>query len=214
VALVDQGSAEASGASDAIPQTASVSMPPRRAFQKGTQSFSWDAEDDNGDGLIYSIYFRGEKESDWRLLKKEIEEKFFTLEADSLPDGKYFVKVVASDSPSNPKPVALSAELLSSQFHVDNTPPQIQVANQTMQGRAAVVKFRAIDLVSALRKAEVSLDGKEWEMVFAVDGIVDSRTEEFEIKTGTLEAGEHTVALRVYDSAGNVAIGKAAVLVK
>ena len=214
VALVDQGSAEASGASDAIPQTASVSMPPRRGFQKGTQSFSWDAEDDNGDDLVYSIYFRGEKESDWRLLKKEIEEKFFTLEADSLPDGKYFVKVVASDSPSNPKPVALSAELLSNQFHVDNTPPQIQVANQTTQGRTAMVRFRTTDLVSALRKAEVSTDGKEWEMVFSVDGIVDSRTEEFEIKTGTLETGEHTVALRVYDSAGNVAIGKAAVLIK
>jgi hypothetical protein len=214
VALVDQGSAEASGASDAIPQTASVSMPPRRAFQKGTQSFSWEAADDNGDDLIYSIYFKGEKESDWRLLKKEIEERFFTLEADSLPDGKYFVKVVASDSPSNPKLAALSAELLSSQFHVDNTPPQIQVANQTMQGRTAMVRFRTTDLVSALRKAEVSLDGKEWEMVFSVDGIVDSRTEEFEIKTGTLETGEHTVALRVYDSAGNVAIGKAAVLIK
>ena len=105
VALVDQGSAEASGASDAIPQTASVSIPPRRAFQKGTQSFSWEAEDDNGDDLVYSIYFRGEKESEWRLLKKDDGGKILIrLEADSLPDGKYFVKVVASDSPSNPKP--------------------------------------------------------------------------------------------------------------
>ena len=214
VTLVDQGSAEASGASDAIPQTASVSIPPRRTFQKGTQSFSWEAEDDNGDDLVYSIYFRGEKESEWRPLKKDVEEKFYTLEADSLPDGRYVVKVVASDSPSNPKPVALSAELLSTQFHVDNTPPQIQAANQTVQGRTAIVRFRASDLVSALRKAEVSLDGKEWEMVFSVDGIVDSRTEEFEIKTGALEPGEHTVALRVYDATGNVAIGKAALLIK
>jgi hypothetical protein len=69
-------------------------------------------------------------------------------------------------------------------------------------------------LVSVLRKAEVSLDSKEWEMVFSVDGIVDSRAEEFEIKTGTLELGEHTVALRVYDATGNVAIGKAALLIK
>ena len=160
---------------------------------------------------MYSIYFRGEKESEWRLLKKDVDDKFHTLEADSLPDGKYFVKVVASDSPSNPKSVALSGELLSAQFSVDNTPPQIQAMSQTMQGRTAVVKFRASDVVSALRKAEVSVDGKEWEMVFSVDGIVDSRTEEFEIKTGTLEPGEHTVALRVYDATGNVAIGKAAV---
>lgn len=214
VTLVDQGSAEASGASDAIPQNASVSIPPRRTFQKGAQSFSWEAEDDNGDDLIYSIYFRGEKESEWRLLKKDLEERFYTLEADSLPDGKYFVKVMASDSPSNPKLVALSAELVSVQFHVDNTAPQIQVANQTVQGRTSMVRFRASDSVSALRKAEVSLDGKEWEMVFSADGIVDSKTEEFEIKTATLEPGEHVVALRVYDATGNVAIGKAALSIK
>jgi hypothetical protein len=214
VTLVDQGSADASGASDAIPQPGSVSIPPRRTFQKGAQSFSWEAADDNGDELIYSIYFRGEKESEWRPLKKDVEEKFHTLEADSLADGKYIIKVVASDSPSNPKPVALSAELVSAQFNVDNTPPQIQVANQAVQGRTAVVRFRASDSVSALRKAEVSLDGKEWEMVFSVDGIVDSKAEEFEVKTGTLDPGEHTVALRVYDGTGNVAIGKAALLAK
>lgn len=212
--LVDQSSAEASGASDAITQGPSVSIPPRRTFQKGAQSFSWEAEDDNGDDLTYSIYFRGEKESEWRPLKKDLEDKFYSLEADSLPDGKYFVRVVASDSPSNPKPVALSAELVSAQFHLDNTAPQIQVTNQAVQGRTAVVRFRASDLVSSLRKAEVSLDGKEWEMVFSADGIVDSKTEEFEIKTGTLETGEHTVALRVYDATGNVAIGKAALLIK
>ena len=51
-------------------------------------------------------------------------------------------------------------------------------------------------------------------MVFSVDVILDSRTEEFDIMPVTLEPGEHTVALRVYDSAGNVAIGKAAVLIK
>ena len=38
---------------------------------------------------------------------------------------------------------------------------------------------------------------------------IDSKTEEFEINLESLEAGEHTVALRVYDSSGNVRIGKA-----
>jgi len=212
--LVDQGSAEASGASDAIPQAASASIPPRRVFQKGAQSFSWDAEDDNGDEINYAVYFRGEKEMEWRLLKAELEDKFFTLEADTLPDGKYFLKVVASDGPSNPKPITLSAERVSDMFHVDNTPPQIQVASQIVQGRSATVRFRASDAVSALRKAELSLDGKDWEILFSVDGIVDSKAEEFEVKTVALEPGEHTLAIRVYDATGNVAIGKASMQVK
>jgi len=213
-AMVDQSSAEASGASEAIPQAAGSSIPPRRVFQKGAQSFSWEAEDRNGDELIYSFYFRGEKESDWKLLRKDLEEKFLSLESDALPDGKYQVRIVASDRPSNPKLAALAGELTSMVFNIDNTPPQIQASNQTVHERSAVLKFRASDDVSALRKAETSLDGKDWETVFSVDGIVDSKAEEFEVKTESLAPGEHTVALRVYDSNGNVAIGKAVVQVK
>jgi len=212
--LVDQGSAEASGASGAIPQTGAASIPPRRAFQKSAQSFSWEADDANADDLIYAIYFRGEKESEWRLLKKDLDEKFFTLEADTLPDGIYLVKIVASDLPSNPKATAISGELVSAPFTADNTPPKIEILSQTVQNKVATVKFKALDTVSALRRAEVSVDGRDWEVIFSVDGIVDSRTEEFEIGTDVLNPGEHTVALRVYDSTGNVAIGKAAVAVK
>jgi hypothetical protein len=212
--LVDQGSAEASGASEAVSQSNPVSIPPRRVFQKGTQSFSWDAEDPNGDELIYSLYFRGEKETEWRLLKSEVDEKFFSLEADTVPDGNYQLKVLASDSPSNPKSTALSGDLVSAVFIVDNTPPQVQVTGQTVQNKAATAKFRATDTVSALRRAEVSLDGKDWELVFSADGIVDSKTEDFEIKTGALEPGEHSLALRVYDSTGNVGIGKVVVAIK
>ncbi len=212
--LVDQGSAEASGASEAIQQPGMVSIPPRRVFQKGAQSFTWDAEDPNGDDLSYAIYFRGEKESDWKLLKKDLEEKYFTLESDALPDGKYLLRVVASDSPANPKSSALSGEMVSAVFHVDNTSPQVQVLNQTVQNKIALIRFRATDTVSPLRKAELSQDGKDWEVVFSTDGIVDSQTEDFEIRTDSLEAGEHTVSLRVYDSTGNVGIGKAALQVK
>ena len=77
-----------------------------------------------------------------------------------------------------------------------------------------VVKFKAVDTVSALRRAQFSIDGREWETVFSKDGIIDSTTEEFEINLESLEAGEHTVALRVYDSSGNVGIGKAILQIK
>ena len=211
--IVDQGSAEASGASEAIPQTSST-IPPRRVFQKGAQSFSWETEDRNGDDLVYSVYFRGEKESDWKLLKKDLDEKFLTLESDALPDGRYQLRVVASDAPSNPRANVLTGEVTSMVFNIDNTPPQVQLSSQVIQERVAVLKFKASDSVSALRKAETSLDGNDWEIVFSIDGIVDSKTEEFEIKTEPLAHGEHTVALRVYDSNGNVGIGKAVVQAK
>jgi hypothetical protein len=210
----EQGSAEASGAAEAIPPQPTVSIPPRRVFQKGAQSFTWEAEDKNGDDLVYSVYFRGEKETEWRLLKKDLEEKYLTLESDTLPDGNYQIRVVASDSPSNPKLLSLSGELTSAVFDIDNTPPLVQVVGQTLAGTLGSVRFKATDATSVLRKAEISIDGKEWEDIFSLDGIVDSKSEEFEFKTEGLEKGEHTVALRVYDSNGNVGMGKAVFLAK
>ena len=65
-----------------------------------------------------------------------------------------------------------------------------------------------------LRGVGFEFRGKEWDMVFSVDGIVDSRTEEFEIGTEKLDPGEHFIALRIYDSTGNIGIGKAVFQVK
>ncbi|MEW5979119.1 MAG: hypothetical protein AB1898_25265 [Acidobacteriota bacterium] len=211
--MVEQAAAEASGASDAIQQTA-VTIPPRRVYQKGAQSFSWEAEDPNGDDLLYAIHFRGESEVEWKVLKKDLDEKFLTVESDSLPDGKYFIKVVATDSPSNPRLLARLGELVSPVFLIDNTPPTVQAIKPTVQGNEAIIRFKATDTVSALRKAELSVDGGDWEVVFSVDGIVDSKEEEFDAKAGGLATGEHTLALRVYDSTGNVGIGKAVFKIK
>ena len=50
-----------------------------------------------------------------------------------------------------------------------------------------------------------------WQAVFSKDGVLDSKSEEFEITTKSLDEGEHIVALRVFDAMGNVAIGKSTV---
>ena len=60
-------------------------MPPRQILQPGAQSFTWKATDDNDDSLEYSIYFKGEGESDWKLLAKELTETFYTLDGAALP---------------------------------------------------------------------------------------------------------------------------------
>ena len=43
-----------------------------------------------------------------------------------MPDGAYYLKIVASDAPSNPPAVALKTERESERFEVDNTPPAIE----------------------------------------------------------------------------------------
>src|SRR3989454_351695 len=86
----------------------------------------WGIHDDNDDQMVYSVYYRGDGETRWLLLKDNLTDKFYSLDASLLPDGGYTIKVVASDSPSHSPEQALTAEKESARFEVDTTPPQIQ----------------------------------------------------------------------------------------
>jgi len=92
---------------------------------------------------------------------------------------------------------------------VDNTPPQVRVLRQTVTAGGAEVVFEVEDSTSPLRSAETSIDGKEWKDLVSDDGIVDSRKETFTLRFSKLEAGEHIVSVRAYDTAGNLGVGKA-----
>src|SRR5204862_3514661 len=81
-------------------------QPPQGTMQKGYQSVVWTAHDDNDDELRYAVYFRGENEHEWKLLKDNIEQKFYSWDTTTLPDGAYYLKIVASDAPSNPPALA------------------------------------------------------------------------------------------------------------
>ncbi|MBI4481479.1 MAG: hypothetical protein HY652_01180 [Acidobacteria bacterium] len=179
-----------------------VNIPPRRVAQPGAQSFTWEATDENQDELTYSIYYKGENESNWKLLEEKWEDTFYTIDSNTLPDGTYLVKVVASDSSSNPSQEALLGELISKTFDINNTPPSIEIlSNQTLTRRVEVA-FRAQDRTSRVYQAEYSLDGGEWQLIFPKDGIADSKQEDFTLKTEELSSGEHTLGLRVTNTVG------------
>jgi len=101
-------------------------LPPQGTLQKGYQSVLWSAHDDNDDELRYAVYFRGENEHEWKLLKDNLEQKFYSWDTTTLPDGAYYLKIVAADGPSNPPAVARKTERESERFEVDNTPPVIE----------------------------------------------------------------------------------------
>ena len=53
----------------------------------------WTAHDDNDDQLMYSVYYRGDGESRWLLLKDNVTDKAYSFDASLLPDGGYTIKV-------------------------------------------------------------------------------------------------------------------------
>jgi hypothetical protein len=67
-----------------------------------------------------------------------------------------------------------------------------------------VIAFDARDGNSAIQKAEYSLDGDRWQMVYPKDGIADSKYEQFELSLDGTATGRG-VMLRVSDTLNNVA---------
>jgi len=198
-----------------ITQTSSSTrfeQPPQGVMQKGYQTVVWTAHDDNEDELQYAVYYRGEDETQWKLLKDKLDQRFYSFDTTALPDGAYYLKIVASDSPSNPPAAALTAERESERFEVDNTPPVVEdlrvgPASGKMSG-GHPVSFTARDATSAIDRAQYSLDGGDWILVAPSNNISDAHVEHYDFGVPAVSPGEHTLSVRVYDRFENIGTAK------
>ena len=202
-----------SGASQRSSESPRFEPPPQGFSQKGYQAVLWSAEDANDDELTYSVYYRGENEKDWKLLKDKLEQKFYAWDTNSMPDGAYYLKVVASDEKSNPPNEALKAERVSERFVVDNTPPTItEIGAEPAPGPAGdpsvAVRFRASDSASSIVRAQYSLDAGDWTIVPPVGALSDSPAEQYTVTLRGIAPGEHTISVRVYDQFENESAAK------
>jgi hypothetical protein len=180
-------------------------VPPRRFYQRGARSFQWQAEDRNSDTLEYAVYYRALNEQTFRLLKDKLRDNFYTIDGAALADGRYVIKVIASDAPDNPLGQKLTGERLSEPVDIDNTPPVVKVTGQPQFTRDSVrVIFAVDDATGKVKKADASLNGAAWIPVFPDDGIADSGHEVYSVDFSDLGPGEHAISLRTFDSSGNV----------
>ncbi|MBI3670553.1 MAG: hypothetical protein HY237_12320 [Acidobacteria bacterium] len=182
--------------------------PPQGFAQKGFQAVVWSARDENDDELLYTVYYRGEGEKNWKLLKDRVEQKFYSWDTSTMPDGAYYLKIVASDAPSNPPEDTLTAERESDRFEVDNTPPVVENLRAEPASPDVRARFDARDSYSAIARAEYSLDAGEWTTAFPVGRLTDAPRESYDLTLRGLAPGEHTLAVRVHDQFENSATAK------
>jgi hypothetical protein len=175
----------------------------RRTYQKGLRTFIWRADDENDDELSYEVQYRREGEQAWKVLRQDVTESILVWDTTTVPNGTYFVRIVATDARSNAAGTALSGELVSPAFEVDNLPPEITVDDVATEGRTTVITFDARDNHSPVERVEYSLDGQQWRGVFPVDGIADSRMERYEIRIED-PIGPRGVTVRASDAMDNV----------
>jgi WD40 repeat protein len=182
------------------------------AHDRDAIGVKWNAHDENDDQLVYSVYYRGDGETRWLLLKDDLTDKAYSFDASLLPDGGYTVKVVASDAPSHSPGEALTATKESRRFEVDTTPPRIENLTGSAEGSQIHVRFRAEDGFSTIKRAEYSVDAGEWKYVEPVGQLSDAKTEDYDFKAdvdaGKDSSTEHVVVVRVYDKYDNMGAAK------
>jgi hypothetical protein len=183
--------------------------PPMRITKNpGQCTVVWEASDPNQDKLTYSVAIRAESDRQWTTLVDKTEDSFLSFDTSGYRAGFYFVKVTASDAPSNTPDTAKTAEAMSEAFLVNNTPPVLAVkAQEVLNGRARIV-VEASDGASVISSAAYSLDGKE-EVALRPDGLIfDSSEEAFTIELTGLAKGAHGLLLRVQDESRNTSVLK------
>jgi hypothetical protein len=213
-----------------------IDNPPTANKDRGGVAVRWGAHDDNDDNLVYSVFYRGDNERDWKLLKSGLTDKFYSFDSGLLPDGGYTVKVTASDAPSHSPEDALADEKESQRFEIDNTAPRIENLAARVEGQDLHVTFHAADDSSPIKRAEYSIDAGDWQYVEPVGALSDSKSENYDFsvvlagshptpeetvppakkKSKTPAASsalasvtaEHVVVVRVYDRSENVTTAK------
>lgn len=181
-----------------------ASVPPRRVYLRGATSLQWTAEDRNGDKVVYDLCYKEVGDANFKLLRADMADNFFAIDGQSLADGRYVFKIVASDKLSNPLNLALSGEKLTEPIDIDNTSPIVTaVGVPQITGETARFAFEASDAASYLTRAEYSINGADWLSVYANDGISDGPRETYIIEVPLKTPGEYAVTLRVFDVNGN-----------
>jgi outer membrane protein assembly factor BamB len=168
----------------------------KRMFRRGFRTVSWRASDDNGDQLRYTLSFRLKGSDHWLRLRENMEETQLNFDTSQLPDGRYELRLVATDANDNPEG-ALSDTKEGVEFQVDNGAPRISVARN---GNDVTVRIN--DDLSPIGRVEYSADAEKWIRLTPVDGIADSREETFRLDRGAVDG--KFVIVRAVDTFYNV----------
>jgi hypothetical protein len=174
------------------------------AGKEGTFKIAYKAKDDNGDKLAYKIDFRKVAKTVWIELKDELEADSFEWDGKTVEDGRYEVRVTASDQRDNTPTTKLTASRVSDPVIIDNTGPVIKDDSIERKGTTVTLTLRAVDVFSAIDKLDYTVDSNEkWITAIPADLVYDTADETFTITIEDLNAGDHLIALRVADDAGN-----------
>ncbi len=202
--VVTEITAESGAQNQATEEGAQKSGHPMESEAKPEISVRWEVHNPDEDELRYFVEYRPVGSPDW-LSALEPQEVLthskFTWKTHDLPEGRYVLRVTASDELSNPPERVKKHQMESSVVLVDNSAPRIG----GIEVRGSVVGGTAVDGVGPVRRIEARVAGRpEWIPFEPADGIFDQSREAFVLDLSSqLPSHPTMVTLRVFDTAGN-----------
>lgn len=168
---------------------------------------SWKVDNPDEDELRYRVEYQLMGDSHWFdvLPQDEIlKSSNWDWETEDLPEGKYRVRVTATDELSNAPARVLSHQLESEIILVDNTAPRLsglRLVGSKLSGTAT-------DQIGPIRRIEVRAAGeKDWTPIDPKDGIFDESREDFEADVAKMVSpAGGLLSVRIFDTAGNVEV--------
>ena len=204
--------AVASTVPNLAPQVESVAVSRIKSSGKeGVFKISFKAEDDNDDKLIYKIDFRKLGWTNWIQMKDELDASSYEWDGKTVEDGRYEIRVTASDARSNTSFTRLTGSRISEPVVVDNTGPVVESMKITSSlkdnGEYRVLGVEVADRLSAIEKLEYTIDSNDdWISTVPDDLVYDTTEETFTIRIDAekdLPKGDHVITVKVSDANGN-----------
>jgi hypothetical protein len=183
-----------------------IAAPNKEGFFK----IDFKAVDDNGDKLTYKVDFRKLGRTGWIELEDDLAKPTFEWDGKTVEDGRYEIRVTASDAKSNSSMTKKEGSRISEAIVVDNTGPT--VTNLKMKsildsdGAFKALTFKVVDELSVISELEYTVDSNsEWVGTIPNDLVYDTMEESFTIKIAAddLPKGDHVITIKVSDIAGN-----------
>jgi hypothetical protein len=181
----------------------------KQSFDAGYRTVYAYVEDPDKDALRYRFSL-GKVGPDgnvktWSPMKAWSEEPFVSFEASRLADGEYRVKVEVDDLPTNGPARKLGDVETSPVFVVSHAAPRLSGAQATRAPAKGTVRVK-LEVAAALPLTVVrcSANGGEWMPLDPRDGIIDGKSESFDVEMEAGAAGAlNAVSCEVYDEALN-----------
>ena len=143
-------------------------------WARGLRTIHWKVSDPNGDDLVYKLERRAEGAKDWILMTDKADDNALTWDTNAIPDGRYRLRLTASDSPSNAVGEELTAVEETPAFLVDNTPPRVTSLSAVGEKGAVRIEAEAEDTGGVLSAIDVAIDEEDWRPVTPDGGLTDA----------------------------------------